>query len=59
MITATNNKNNNKRINSATITRKQKWEEKQFNGNFKRNLTDEDLDRAKKRETLRKKSCLF
>ena len=36
LITATRNNTENKKINRKTITRKQKWEEKQLYGYFKR-----------------------
>ena len=36
LITATRNNTDNMRTNRTKITRKQKWEEKQFYGHFKR-----------------------
>ena len=35
LITVTRNRTENIKINGKTITRKQKWEEKQLNGYFK------------------------
>ena len=54
LITATRNNTNHTRTSGTTITRKQKWEEKQLNGRFKR-LTSEishekNMDVAKKRK---------
>ena len=34
LVTSTRNKTNNTRINRTTITRKQKWGEKQLYGHF-------------------------
>ena len=48
---ATRNNTNNTRINRTKITRKQKWQEKQFYGHFKRltrDISRENLDVAKK-----------
>ena len=52
LITATRNNTDNTRTNRTTITRKQKWEEKQLYGHFKRLTSDisneENVDEAKK-----------
>ena len=53
LITATRNKTDNTRTNRAEITRKQKWEEKQLYGHFKR-LTS-DISHEKKWTLLRKR----
>ena len=39
LMTATRNNTDNISINKTKITRKQKWEEKQLHGHFKRNFT--------------------
>ena len=49
LITASRNDIDNTMDNRMTITRKQKWEEKQIDGRFK-HLTRENLDLAKKRK---------
>ena len=59
LITATRNNTDNTRTKRTKIARKPKWEEKQLCGRFKRSLTREILDLAKKRETLREKLNLF
>ena len=40
LITAAKNNKNNKKINRTTVTRKQKWEEKQLSGYFKRQTSE-------------------
>ena len=40
LITATRNNTNDTRISRTTITRKQKWEDKQLNKSFKRQTND-------------------
>ena len=40
LITATRNDSDNTKTNKTTITRKQKWEEKQFYGRFKRLISN-------------------
>ena len=40
MITATRNNTDNMRTNKTTISRKQKWEEKQLHEHFKRLISD-------------------
>ena len=40
LITATRNNTNDTRTSGTTITRKQKWEEKQLYGRFKRRAND-------------------
>ena len=40
LITATRNNTNNMRINKTTITRKQRWKEKQLYGSFKRLISN-------------------
>ena len=53
LFTAIRNDTDNTKDNRMTITRKQKWEEKQLYGRFKRlikNLTRQSLDMAKKRK---------
>ena len=40
LITATRNNTDNMRTNRMKITRKQKWEEKQLYGRFKRRISD-------------------
>ena len=54
LITVTRNDNDNTMDNRMTITKKQKWEGKQFYGRFKRlikqYLTRQNLDMAKKRK---------
>ena len=47
LISPTRNNTNNTMINRITITRKQKWEEKQLYENFKRNLKGKDVDMIK------------
>ena len=52
-IVATKNNTNDTRSSGTTITRKQKWEEKQLYGRFKRLTSDisrEKVDVAKKRK---------
>ena len=46
LIVATRNNTDNTRTNRMTITRKQKWEEKQLYGRFKRHLTRGNMDMA-------------
>ena len=54
LITAIRNNTDNTIDNRMTKTRKQKWEEKQLHGGFKRlnkqHLTRQNLDMAKKRK---------
>ena len=54
LLTAIRNNNDNTRMNWSEITRKQKWEEKQFCGRFKRtnerHLTQENMDVANQRK---------
>ena len=54
LITATRNNTNHTRTSGTTITRKQKWEEKQLNGRFKRLTSyisnEKNTDVAKKRK---------
>ena len=53
LIIAIKNGTDNTIDNRMTITRKQKWEEKQLNGRFKRlinNISRENMDVAKKRK---------
>ena len=50
LITAIKNDSDNTMTNRMTITRKQKWEEKQLSGRFRQHLTPENLDVAKKRK---------
>ena len=45
LITATKNNIVNTRINRTTMTRKQKWEEKQLYGRFKRLLSNISLEK--------------
>ena len=52
LITATRNNTYNKRTSGTTITRKQKWEEKQHYGHFKRQTND--ISYEKTRTWLRK-----
>ena len=54
LITATRNNTNDAKTNGATITRKQKWEEKQLYGNFK-GLTS-DISHEKMWTWLRKRN---
>ena len=54
LITATRNNTNDARTNGATITRKQKWEEKQLYGSFK-GLTS-DISHEKMWTWLRKRN---
>ena len=44
LITATRNNTDNLRTNRRTITRKQKWEEKQLYGRFKRLISNISLE---------------
>ena len=59
LITATRNNTNRTRINRPRITRKQKCEEKQLYGSFKRLTNDisneKNVDLAKKREPYERK----
>ena len=48
LIKATRNNTDNTRTNGTEIARKQKWEEKQIYGGFKRHITRENVDVAKK-----------
>ena len=61
LITATRNHTDNTKTNRTTIARKQKWEEKQLQGRFKKtnkpHLTRENMDVAK--EILKEKLNLF
>ena len=50
LITAIRNNTDNTKDNRLTITRKQKWEEKQFNGRFKPLIHNISHDLAKKRK---------
>ena len=50
LITAIRNDTDNMMANRITITRKQKWEEKQLYGCYKQHLTQENVDVAKKRK---------
>ena len=50
LIIATKNDTDNTVVNRRTITRKQKWEEKQLYGRFKRHLTRENLDVTMKKK---------
>ena len=54
LIRATRNDTDNTKTNRMTITRKQKWEEKQLYGRFKRLISnishEKNLDVAKKRK---------
>ena len=59
LITATRNDTDNMRISRTKITRKQKWEEKQLYGRFKRHLTRENLDVAKKGNLTRETKPLL
>ena len=61
LITVTRSDTDSSKTNRMTITRKQKWEEKQFYGRFKRlinNISQENLNVAKKRKTLKDKQNL-
>ena len=46
LITATRNSTNDTRTSGMTITRKQKWEEKQLNGRFKQRTSDISQDKT-------------
>ena len=50
LITAIRNDTDKTIDDRMTTTRKQKWEEKQLYGRFKRYLTSENIDVAKKRK---------
>ena len=52
LMTASRNNTDNTRTNRKTITKKQKWEEKQLYGHFKRLIsnTGENMDVAKKKK---------
>ena len=60
LITAIRNDSDNTMDNRMTITRKQKWEEKQLYGRFKRLITSHTRKpgRGEEKETLREKQKL-
>ena len=58
LITVIRNNTDNTIDNRMTITRKQKWEEKQLHGHFKRNISHEKIWTWHKKETLREKHNL-
>ena len=62
LITAIRNDTDNTMANRMTITKKQKWEEKQLYGRFKRlinNISRENMDRAKKRKLFKRETETF